>query len=156
MGRRRKEKNCIHPASMFTSNPPVPSFAPTACSILLFLVSILFSCLHALLLLPPPLSFADQNRLTPSQLFSSFALLLLSLASIVFCIHSYHIKRSTFLHLRARFHAHSLHAHLPERIFLFVRILSGEFFTTCFHMCSYECVCLCVLRVCVCECVTWR
>lgn len=49
MGRRRKEKNCIHPASMFTSNPRL-LLSPQ-----LFPLSILFS--HWLLHLPSSPSF---------------------------------------------------------------------------------------------------
>lgn len=98
-GEKKKRKNCIHPASMFTSNPRLllGSFS-----------SDIFLHPHP----SPPLLSSFPEPL--QELFSSF----ISFPSIVFRDHSYHIKRGAFLSFPDVLSCPTpASAHLPERIF---------------------------------------
>lgn len=122
-GEKKKRKNCIHLASMFTSYPLLLLSPPA--SIFLHPHPSPSSCL----------SFADQSYSAP-WLFHFF------FRHCFFMPYSYHIKRCTFLQPPYVL-SHLTSAHLPEHIFarhpLFVAREFFMFFLRDFQSCPGVC-----------------
>lgn len=138
MGRRRKEKNCIHPASMFTSAPLLfllllsSHLSPLLLPLFLHFHP-LFSCLSSSSTPPCPPPFADQNQLSPSLLLELFSSLHSFISfSVGHCfLPPFLSYQKNSSHSDTHFHTEFLCVHIClsasfcERK---VRILSGKFF----------------------------
>lgn len=144
MGRRWKEKNCIHPQSMFTSapflHPLLPSFPTFAATLLPFSSPLFLPLLHPRLCIPP---LCWSESVVSIVSFGVIQLLLLLFFAVSHCFfhHSYHIKRIPPTPIRIFIPNFCVYT-LAWTHFFCGCILSGKFFIfNCqqerFHMYAY-------------------